>query len=69
VKGFAQKNAIDLHEIFSHVAEITSIKGILSLVETKYFHIEQLDVNKTFLQRKRLICNNKNGMRSKGMIN
>jgi hypothetical protein len=50
VKGFAQKKGIDFDEIFSPVVKMTSIGTILSLVATKYLHLEQLDVKTTFLR-------------------
>jgi hypothetical protein len=59
VKGFAQKKGIDFDEIFSPVVKMTSIRTILSLVVVEYFHLEQLDVKKTFLHgiwRKIFIC-------------
>ena len=49
VKGFAQKKDIDFDEIFNLVVKMTSIRTILSLVATKYLHLEQLDVKTTFL--------------------
>ena len=49
MKGFAQKKGIDFNEIFSPVVKMTSIRTILSLVTTKDFHLEQLDVKTTFL--------------------
>ena len=49
VKVFAKKNGIDFDEIFSLVVKMTSIRNILSLVVVEYFHLEQLDVKKTFL--------------------
>jgi len=49
VKGFAQKKGIDFDEIFSPVVKMTSIRTILSLVVVQDLHLEQLDVNTTFL--------------------
>jgi hypothetical protein len=49
VKGFAQKKGIYFDEIFSPIVKMTSIRTILSLVPIEYFHLEQLDVKKTFL--------------------
>jgi hypothetical protein len=40
VKGFAQKKGIDFDEILFHVAKMTSIGTILSLVAVEYFRIE-----------------------------
>jgi hypothetical protein len=49
VKGFAQNKGIYFDEIFSPVVNMTSIRTILSLMEVKYLHLEQLDVKTTFL--------------------
>eukprot|EP00253_Pinus_taeda_P026012 PITA_26012 len=49
VKGFAQKRCIDFDELFSPIVKMTSIITILSLVEAKDLHLEQLDVKTTFL--------------------
>ena len=49
VKGFAQKKGIYFDEIFYPIVKMTSIRTILSLVAVEYFHLEQLDVKKTFL--------------------
>ena len=49
VKGFAQKKGIYFDEIFSPIVKMTSIINILSLVAVKDLHLEQLDVNTTFL--------------------
>jgi hypothetical protein len=49
VKGFAQKKSINFDEIFSLIVNMTSIRTILSLVAVEDLHIEQLDVNTTFL--------------------
>jgi hypothetical protein len=69
VKGLAQKKGIDFDEIFSCVVKMTLIRTILSLVVVEYLHLEQLDVKQHFsmgIWRKRFICNNRRGMRSKG---
>jgi hypothetical protein len=69
VKGFAQKKGIDFDEIFSYVVKMTSIRTILSLVAVEDLHLEQLDVKKIFsmgIWKKRFICSNHRGMRSKG---
>ena len=49
VKGFAQNKGIDFDEIFPPIVKMTSIRTILSLVVVEDFHLEQLDVKKTFL--------------------
>jgi hypothetical protein len=69
VKGFAQKKDIYFDEMFSPIVKMTSIRTILSLVAVEDLHLEQLDVKTTFsmeIWRKRFICNNHRGMRSKG---
>jgi len=49
VKGFAHMKGIDFDEIFSPVVKMTSIITILRIVAVEYLHLEQLDVNTTFL--------------------
>ena len=49
MKRFAQNKGIDFDEIFSPVVKMTSIRTILSIVAVEDFHLEQLDVNTTFL--------------------
>ena len=49
VKVFVQKKGIYFDEIFSLVVKMTSIRTILSLVVVEDFHLEHLDVKKTFL--------------------
>ena len=54
VNGFVQNKGIYFDEIFSPVVKMTSIRTILSLVAVglvavEYFHLEQLDVQTTFL--------------------
>ena len=49
VKGFAQKKGINFDEIFSPIVKMTFICTILSIVATKYLHLEQLDVKTTIL--------------------
>ena len=69
VKGFAQKKGIDFDEISSPFVKMTSIITILSLVAVEDLHLDQLDVKTSFLHgiwRKRFICINHKGMRSKG---
>jgi hypothetical protein len=69
VKGFAQKKGIDFDDMFSPVFKMTSIRTILSVMAVEYFHLEQLDVKQLFsmaILRKRFICSNHRGMRSKG---
>jgi hypothetical protein len=48
-KGYSQVEGIDFGEIFSHVAKLTSIIFILSVVVSFYFEVEQMDVKTTFL--------------------
>ena len=45
---FAQNKVIYFDEIFSPVVKMTSIRTILSLVVVEDFHLEQLDVKKSF---------------------
>jgi hypothetical protein len=49
VKGFSQNKDIDFDEIFSSVVKMTSIRTILILVAVEDLHLEQLDVERTFL--------------------
>jgi hypothetical protein len=48
-KGYSQVEGIDLGEIFSHVAKLTSIIFMLFVVAAFDFEIEQMDVKTTFL--------------------
>ena len=48
-KVFAQKKGTHFDEIFSPIVKMNSIRNILSLLEVKYFHLEQYDVKITFL--------------------
>ena len=49
VNGFPQNKGIYFDEIFSPVVKMTSIRTILSLVVVEYLHLDQLDVQTTFL--------------------
>ena len=49
VKGFQQKNGIDLDEIFAPVVKMTSIRIVLSMAANMNLEIEQLDVKTSFL--------------------
>ena len=49
VKGFAQKQGIDLDEIFSPVVKMSSIRVVLGMAATMDLEVEQLDVKTTFL--------------------
>jgi hypothetical protein len=49
VYGFAQKKGIYFDEIFSLDVKMNLIRTILSLVVVEYLHLEQLDVNVSFL--------------------
>ncbi|KAH9768487.1 Integrase catalytic domain-containing protein [Citrus sinensis] len=51
VKGYAQKEGIDLNEIFSPVVRLTTIRIVLAMCATFDLHLEQLDVKTTFLHR------------------
>jgi hypothetical protein len=48
-KGYSQVEGIDFGEIFSLVANLTSIIFILSIVVAFDFEVEQMDVKTTFL--------------------
>jgi hypothetical protein len=68
VKGFLQKKGIGFYEIFFSVLKKNSIRTILSIVVVEDLHFKQLDVKKKFsigIWRKRFICNNHKGMKSK----
>jgi hypothetical protein len=49
VKGYSQVEGIDFGEIFSHVAKLTSIIFILSIVVAFDLEVEQMDVKTSFL--------------------
>lgn len=49
MKGFVENKGIDFHEKYSPMVKMTSIITILTLVATKYFHLEELYVKTTFL--------------------
>ena len=49
VKGFQQKKGIDYSEIFSTVVKMSKIKLVLGMLVVENLHLEQLDVNTTFL--------------------
>jgi hypothetical protein len=48
-KGYSQVEGIDFGDIFSHVANLTSIRFMLSVVVAFDFEVEQMDVKTTFL--------------------
>ena len=48
-KGYSQVEGIDFGEIFSPVAELTSIRFLLSLVATFDLKVQKMDVKTTFL--------------------
>ena len=49
VKGFSQKQGIDINEIFSPVVKMSSIQVVLGLVASLDLELDQLDVKTTFL--------------------
>ena len=48
-KGYSQVEGTEFGEIFSHVAKLTSIRFLLSLVVAFDLELEQVDVKRTFL--------------------
>ena len=48
-KGYSQVPGIDFGDIFSPVANVTSIRLLLSVAAAFYFEVEQMDVKTTFL--------------------
>lgn len=48
-KGYSQRKGVDFNEIFSLVAELTSIRFFLSIIVSYDFEIEKMDVKTTFL--------------------
>ncbi|GJV88834.1 retrovirus-related pol polyprotein from transposon TNT 1-94 [Tanacetum coccineum] len=49
VKGYAQKEGINLNEIFSPVVRMTTVRVVLAMCATYDLHLEQLDVKTAFL--------------------
>lgn len=49
-KGYTQTARIDYLETFNPVVKLTTVRILLSIVVANDWHIEQLDVNTTFLQ-------------------
>jgi len=52
VKGYAQKEGVDFHDIFSPVVRLTTIRVVLAMCVVFDLHLEQLDVKTTFLHGK-----------------
>jgi hypothetical protein len=48
-KGYSEVEGIDLGEIFSPIAKLTSTRFLLFVVVAFYFEVEQMDVKTTFL--------------------
>ena len=49
VKGFSRKKGVDFNEFFAPVVKMNSKRAPLSLVAAKDMHLEQMDVDTTFL--------------------
>lgn len=49
VKGYSHREGVDFGEIFSHVAKLSSIRLILSIIVSNDFEIEKMDVKIAFL--------------------
>ncbi|KAE8692644.1 hypothetical protein F3Y22_tig00110831pilonHSYRG00315 [Hibiscus syriacus] len=49
VKGYDQKECIDLNKIFSPAVRVTTVRVVLAMCATLNLHLEQLDVKTVFL--------------------
>ena len=48
VKGYAQKEGVDFHKIFSSVVRLTTIRIISAMCVVFDLHLEQLDIKLLF---------------------
>ena len=48
-EGFTQTPCINFLETFSPVIKITTTRLLLAIIAAKHWHVQQLDVNRTFL--------------------
>ena len=72
VKGFGQKQGIDLDEIFSLVVKMFSIRVILGLAVSMNIELEELDVKTAFLHGDldgEIFMDQPKGFKVKGMEN
>lgn len=61
VKGYAHKEGLDLHEIFSPVVTLTTIRVVLAMCVLFDLHLKKLDVKNAFFMtnlKKRYIYSN-----------
>ena len=50
-KGYAQTHGVDYEETFSPAAKMTMVQTVIALAVAKGWHLHQMDVKNTFLQR------------------